>query len=273
MICGLILMKTLKTHAYQIFSNMAPSFIWVSSYPEYIQMAISRWQVSVFLFFYLSIVLGYPWDGQPVVAFLFLKLFPDDFCMTHLGTQTQETTLSHPLKPLKPNKYPLKQCLWLAYHASFHFRKPSTSGGRKPSRQWRWPPGTSLQRNRRTERPFPIMGSREAQHNRALRRLSMDGHYVLEDSGKLLPLTEKKWYTVMYSYLFKQFHLIFYYNTSQIFVLNWPSLQFSLILLFFTCRPWGSWWRQCSWKGMQHAWSIRDSRSWSWPWWVPLWVS
>ena len=83
---------------------------------------------------------------------------------------------------------------WLAspYHIlSFHFRKPSTSGGRKPSRQ---PPGVlQLRRRMRVGRSFPMGGGcMTDQFIRASRRPSSACHWVLKDCGELLPLTEER---------------------------------------------------------------------------------
>ena len=47
--------------------------------------------------------------------------------------------------------------------------------------------------------------------------------------------------SVMYSYLFLHFHLMFHHIIFQIFISSWSFLRFSLLIeIFFHCRAWGS---------------------------------
>ena len=104
-------------------------------------------------------------------------------------------------------------------HTSFHFRRPSTSGWRKPSTQ---PPRALLPMKRMgVGRSFPVRQRVTAWLIRALRRPSSAGHGSSKTLVGHSPTEERRHQLtilVIYSYLFKHFHLMFYYITFQIFI-------------------------------------------------------
>ena len=186
-------------------------------------------------FAYFSILSTFwPSLGWPAYCSLSSHLIPSLRAFTWLiRTQTKGLPIDAPFKSFTINIFPFELAGFLALsnQCTFHFRKPSTSGGRKPSRWWKHPPGASPPKS---TGPFQ-WGEPGSPTHQSLEGAMFGWPWVLKDSGKLLPLTEEHHkhltVSVIYSYLFQHFHLMFYHTTFQIFISKWSSSGFPFSFL------------------------------------------
>ena len=150
-------------------------------------------------FFILSAVFNHlldGWGGQPIATFLTIQFLPSGFLLNPLMAQIKGLPIDAPFKLFAINNFPWRTDFLTSQlvgfsmsYNSFNFRKASTSGGRKLSRQL---PGASHpKRWIRAGRSLPVRGMVSAQLIRPLRSPCLAGHRSSNTLVSHPPLLQK----------------------------------------------------------------------------------